>query len=268
MTARAALAERLRPLVCRAVGRVQVVVPRALGALVALLPPARRSARQVVAHAAAWTAHDREVLDARGEGPVWVVLGDSTAQGVGADAYDGGYVGGVLRLLEARDGVAWRVVNHSVSGARTADVVADQLPALRSTQERLGRADLVTAVVGGNDATHTGADRWRADTEELLAALPAGAVVATVARGWKEGKVRPHDAWLREAAPAAGLRVADLAAHTGPPYRGRYADGFHPNERGYEQWTVALAQALELPAPAPAHAGGEGAGGTAGRDGV
>ena len=49
---------------------------------------------------------------------------------------------------------------------------------------------------------------------------------------------------LRTRAAEHGLRVADLWAHTGPPYRGLYADGFHPNDKGYVQWADALWQAL------------------------
>ena len=33
------------------------------------------------------------------DGPLWVVLGDSTAQGLGAPTPDGGYVGQVLAGL-------------------------------------------------------------------------------------------------------------------------------------------------------------------------
>ena len=62
--------------------------------------------------------------------------------------------------------------------------------------------DLVTAVVGGNDAPHTSLDDW--------------------------------------------LRLADLWAHTGPPCKGLYADGFHPNDKGYRQWADAVAEALAL----------------------
>ena len=50
----------------------------------------------------------------------------------------------------------------------------------------------------------------------------------------------------RSCAVEHGLRVADLRAHTGPPYRGRYADGFHPDDRGYAQWADALSEALGL----------------------
>ena len=40
----------------------------------------------------------------RADGPLWVVLGDSTAQGIGASAPDRGYVGQLLRRLRERQG--------------------------------------------------------------------------------------------------------------------------------------------------------------------
>lgn len=201
------------------------------------LPLFDRSYRQVEEYAAAWSTANREALT--GSGPLWVVLGDSAAQGVGASAHDRGYVGQVLPRL----GDGWRVVNLSVSGARTRDVLA---------QWEAGRdlgADLVTALVGGNDALGTRLPQWLVDVDALLDTLPAGAVVSTVARGVFERKVRRLNEHVRRAAPLRGLRVADLWAHTGPPYRGLYADGFHPNDRGYAQWAAALAEALGLPQP-------------------
>jgi lysophospholipase L1-like esterase len=204
----------------------------------------RQSYAQVDAYAAAWEAANADGL--RADGPLWVVLGDSAAQGVGASAHDRGYVGLVRARLEEADGRPWRVVNLSRSGARTREVVDEQWPRARA----LGvEPDLLTAVVGGNDALGTALPQWRRDVEDLCAALPAGSVVATTARGVRERKVRLVNAHLRERAAAHGLRVADLWAHTGPPYRGLYADGFHPNDRGYRQWADAVAEALGLPAP-------------------
>jgi hypothetical protein len=49
-----------------------------------------------------WDAHNRQVLT--GSGPLWVVLGDSTAQGLGAPGPMGGYVGQVLAELRQRTG--------------------------------------------------------------------------------------------------------------------------------------------------------------------
>jgi lysophospholipase L1-like esterase len=197
----------------------------------------RRTLAQVDAYAAAWQAHNEQALAA--DGPLWVVLGDSAAQGVGASSHLSGYVGVVRQRLEQRDGRTWRVVNLSRSGARTREVVDVQWPAASELP-----ADLVTAVVGGNDALHTPEPAWRRDAVDLCAALPRGAVVATVARGVFERKTARVNAVLRAEAGERGLRVADLWAHTGPPYRGLYFDGFHPNDAGYLQWADALWEAL------------------------
>lgn len=198
------------------------------------LPLFDRSYRQVEQYAQAWAASNAAALER--DGPLWLVLGDSAAQGVGASAHDRGYVGQVLPLL----GPGWRVVNLSVSGARTRDALT-----------QLAGADglapqLVTALVGGNDALGTRLPAWLADVDALCAALPPGAVVGTVARGVFERKVRRANDHLRAVAAQEGLRVADVWARTGPPYRGLYADGFHPNDRGYAQWAAALADALGL----------------------
>jgi hypothetical protein len=53
--------------------------------------PFRRSFEEVEQYAAAWQAHNDAASAA--DGPLWVVLGDSAAQGVGASAYDRGWVG-------------------------------------------------------------------------------------------------------------------------------------------------------------------------------
>ena len=207
--------------------------------------PWRTTSAQVNPYQDWWDEHnDRVLAGPDADGPLLVVLGDSAAQGIGADEPDRGWVGQVVERLSERDGAGWRVVNLSRSGARTREVVDEQVPRLREVAADREVA-LVAAVVGGNDATHTDAATWRADADDLMAALPAGAVVATVAQGWRESKVRPLNEHLRTQAPRHGLRLADLWEHTGPPYRGRYADGFHPNETGYAQWADAVLKALD-----------------------
>ena len=193
----------------------------------------RRSFAHVEQYAADWEAHNAAALAA--EGPLWVVLGDSAAQGVGASSHLSGYVG----VLAGRLGPQWRVVNLSRSGARTRDVVDVQWPAAQGLPY-----DLLTAVVGGNDALRTQEQVWRRDVQDLCTALPPGAVVATTARGVFERKTRRVNELIRSCAREHGLRVADLWAHTGPPYKGLYFDGFHPNDRGYLQWVAALEEAL------------------------
>jgi acyl-CoA thioesterase-1 len=193
-----------------------------------------RSYRQVEQYAAEWEAHNAQALEQ--DGPLWLVLGDSAAQAVGASSLGTGYVGLVLERLRA-DGTPWRVVNLSRSGARTRDVVDTQLPAAEL------RPDLITALVGGNDAVGTPLKEWLRDIDRLVAALPPRAVVATTPRGVFERKTRQANAHLLELAPAHDLVVADLWSRTGPPYRGLYADGFHPNDKGYLPWADEVQKA-------------------------
>src|SRR5271165_7222808 len=49
-----------------------------------------------IAFAGHWQAHNEQVMRTAGPALLWVVLGDSTAQGLGAPSPDGGYVGQVL----------------------------------------------------------------------------------------------------------------------------------------------------------------------------
>jgi len=175
-----------------------------------------------------------------------VVLGDSTAQGIGAPSHDRGYVGQLRARLEARDGQPWRVLNASKTGARLRDVLTRQLGWL---DELDAPPDLVTCVAGSNDVA------WRPllrgtlrDLDTLLERLPRGAVLATVPRGLHPNRAQIVNDRIRAAGPARGLVVADVWAHTGPPWDGKLApDSFHPSERGYQDWTAALAEALDLP---------------------
>jgi acyl-CoA thioesterase-1 len=207
------------------------------------LPWFARSFDQVEAYAVDWERANTIAADAGG--PLWLVLGDSAAQGVGASSHDRGWVGQVRERLVVADPRPWRVLNLSRSGARTRDVVDDQWP---RAQQVLGGAtpELLTAVVGGNDAVRSGEQEWRGAVDDLCATLPRDSVVATVARGVFERKTARVNVHLRERAAEYGLRVADIWAHTGPPYRGLYADGFHPNDAGYRQWADAVAEALGL----------------------
>ncbi len=51
-----------------------------------VVPGVRQVHAQVAPYAKAWDAANATALS--GQGPLWVVLGDSTAQGIGAPSYD------------------------------------------------------------------------------------------------------------------------------------------------------------------------------------
>ena len=220
-----------------------------LGAVArALLPGVRRIHRQVPRYARAWD--EANALARTRTGPLWVVLGDSTAQGIGAASYTDGYVGQLLAILDRRRGQhgRWRVVNLSRSGARTADVLAVQLPVLEAIAAEQA-PELVTCAIGANDLIPTPTGVLVAQLRAVIARLPAGSVIATMPQGLRPRRAVVVNDMIRQEAPAAGLLVADVWRHTGPPWRGKFAsDGFHPAAPGYADWTAAFAEALGLPA--------------------
>lgn len=212
---------------------------RALGSL---LPGARERRAQTEAYASAWDAHNATAM--RANGPLWVALGDSTAQGIGASAHDRGYVGQLLGLLRTERDPAYRVVNLSRTGALTDDVLDRQLPALATIEQPVA---LVTCGIGSNDVLRRPKRLIVERFERLVAELPTGTVLANIPQGLGSGRTRAANALLAERAPAHGVIVADVHAHTGAPWTAKYApDRFHPNDRGYQEWVAAFAAALEI----------------------
>jgi len=206
----------------------------------------RKVHAQVARYAAEWESANDVAMS--GAGPLWVVLGDSTAQGIGAPSWGEGYVGQLLRALNEGAERPWRVVNLSRSGARAADVVERQLPAL----EALGTtADLVTCAIGANDMVRrTRSPLLEQQLRAIMARLPERSVIATIPQGLNGDRTEAANRLLRAEAPAAGLVVADVWARTGPPWHGKLAeDGFHPGALGYAEWAAAFAEAVDVARP-------------------
>lgn len=238
---------RLVALVTQGTGLLGRLGRLALDRLLGLLPVVRRVRAQVETYAAGWLADNDEanaVDDATGR--LWVVLGDSTAQAIGAAQRRDGYVGQVQRRLEARDGQPWRVVNLSVSGGRIADVVERQLPVLTAMGST---PDLVTCAVGINDLRRMDAATLGQAFRDLMSRLPRRTLVADLPQGIRRDQAREVNEVLHREAAAHGLVLVKLHAHTGPPWRGKFsADQFHPNECGYRDWADAFSEALGVPA--------------------
>jgi len=217
------------------------VGPKVRTWLGALLPGARARRIQSATYAREWVDDNRAALAS--EGPLWVALGDSTAQGVGASTRSNGYVLAVLRRLRAKRDPAWRVVNLSATGARAADVLDHQIPAMTS----LPSPALVTCAVGANDLLRTP----QADLDEVLrrlsARLPRGSLLANLPQGLSRRRSEAVNAIVEELVEAHGLVLVDLWRHTAPPWRGKFAaDHFHPNDAGYRDWVDAFCAALDV----------------------
>ena len=194
------------------------------------------------------------VQRAGGDGELlYVALGDSAAQGVGASRPDRGYVGLLAERLAATTGRTVRVVNLSLSGARSGDVLRDQIPRLAEL-----RPDVVTLAVGGNDVGRTAAATFRRTMDEVAAALPPGAFVADVPDflgGPRRAEARTFAAIVREVVAARrDLVPVELERGTGGlGWRDFAPDFFHPDDSGYAAWADAFwaAMAPRVQAPAP-----------------
>ena len=195
----------------------------------------------------------------------FVVLGDSTAAGLGASGPEHSYAAVLADRLGA---LGWRVemTGLGVSGARTKDLLGDQL---RRTKEL--EPDLVFVGIGANDATHlTKLDDVRADAEELFGELKGTGAEVVVAgapdmradafyeplrslAGWRGTRVTGA---IEDAAAEVGVPVVPLAKLTRPYFAadGEDAyggDDFHPGNGGYRAWADAIFPYLERAIGAP-----------------
>ncbi|HKO02853.1 MAG TPA: SGNH/GDSL hydrolase family protein [Thermoanaerobaculia bacterium] len=193
----------------------------------------------------------------------YVILGDSTAAGVGADYQQGIAVRTTAELAKTHDVT---MTNLGVSGARIHDVLVEQLPRAESL-----KPDLVLLAVAPNDVTHlTPISSMKRDllaiVHRLRAANPDVAIVVTgsadmstprriprLLRGIAGARSRAVNRMFASVANAKRLTFAPIAAETGPLFRKDPSlfgpDRFHPNERGYAVWTAVINKAIASAKP-------------------
>lgn len=179
---------------------------------------------------------------------LYVAIGDSAAQGIGASKPGRSYVGEVARHIRAVSSKELRVVNLGISGATLGIAIAKELPALAKLQP-----DIVTVSIGANDMASFEPSRFAAEIETLFAALPSHAIVADLPTFYflpVEKKVRIANQILREVAARHSLVVVPL--HEAMRRQGLWGvttqfagDLFHPNDRGYKVWASAFLAAVD-----------------------
>jgi lysophospholipase L1-like esterase len=198
-----------------------------------LLPGVGRVENEIKPYAEAW--HQRNLEALASADPLWVVLGDSLSQGVGASSIERSWVLQTCRALADR-GLRYRIVNLSFSGARVDDVLDRQIPALAGLAVA---PDLITVLIGSNDIIKRDLrarlpERYRA----MLSALPAGALVATVPR--TRGVQAEVNRIVHEAEDAGAVVAVPLHFAAGA----RAPDHFHPDDAGYAAIAVDFTTAI------------------------
>ncbi len=187
-----------------------------------------------------------------------VLLGDSSALGVGVDRV-ADTVGGRIAELLASEDCRVELSSVAVVGSRSADLATQVARALLGP-----RPDVAVILVGVNDATRL---RSPADAARSLGAavhrLRAAGVEVVVGTCPDLGAARAIAPPLRQIVGQLGRRVAraqasavwaaggvpvDLAGIAGPVFRADAGtlshDGFHPSADGYRVWAHALMPAV------------------------
>lgn len=182
-----------------------------------------------------------------GEGPTTrlLVIGESTAAGVGAPSHDEALAGSLARGIGGR--VEWQVLGRS--GATAQEALA-WLPEVSPAP------DLAVVVLGVNDTLRRTSPRaWARHLAQLLDGIPAARVVVTgvpsfasfpslpnaLARYLDERARRLDEAAQQVCDRPEVTWVSSVEGDRGVRMFAR--DGFHPSPEGYAGWAQSLLDA-------------------------
>ncbi|MGV8970716.1 MAG: SGNH/GDSL hydrolase family protein [Rhodoglobus sp.] len=178
---------------------------------------------------------------------LYVAIGDSAAQGIGASRPDHSYVGFLARSIRSRTDRTLRVANLGISGATLGLAIESELPRLAKLNP-----DIVTVCIGANDIANFDEHRFEREIAVILDAVPSHAIVADLPSFYftpGQKKARIANRILRAAATERGLTIVNL--HRLTDRQGLWGittqfagDLFHPNDRGYRVWAAAFEPAV------------------------
>jgi acyl-CoA thioesterase-1 len=173
---------------------------------------------------------------------VYVAIGDSAAQGVGASQPRNGYIGLIAGSIERKTGRKVQVVNLSVTGAKLDDALKHQIPKIANY-----KPNLVTAEIGANDMGSFDSKAFAVNYDRFLHALPAGSSVVSNmpyfgTRPQVQDNARAANQIIQRQTKQHNIPMADLYGNLqGKQSPLIYAsDWFHPNDRGYKVWYEAF----------------------------
>lgn len=192
---------------------------------------------------------------------LYVALGDSTVEGVGATSPDRNYVSRLHERLRAVYPSA-RVVNLGAGGATSADVL------LRQLDRAIGlRPHLVTLSIGPNDiTTRVPVATYEKNLETILGRLRYETTAVAVVNLIPDLAVTPRfsRSRLREAVGRQTIVFNEALERTGWAHRAELvnlyaasqrevplqpelisADGYHPSDAGYARWAELVWTGVE-----------------------
>ena len=186
-----------------------------------------------------------------------LVIGESTVAGLGARTHTQALAGRFAEQLSSRIGrpVRWHVIGRNgVTAKRTIDELVPMIP-----EETF---DYILVGLGGNDVMKLSSPRkWRRDMITLLGILrernPDAVIFITNCPMIKYSPALPHPIkfllWELSKMHDANIRefTSDMDRvfyyHQPTAFRvdGFFADGIHPSEQGYADWSEAMMKFFE-----------------------
>jgi lysophospholipase L1-like esterase len=207
-------------------------------------PAVRRIEGQREPHADFWDRWNAEAFQE--DGPLWIALGDSTSQGIGAADPRDGWIPQVLDRLQDTTSDPWRVINLGITGAQFGDIVEHELPRLAELRSTGHEPVLVTHLAGANNLMAPASwPRTIRDVNTILQALPDHSVVARV------GVSSPFNSLMaRRINRAIHSHAKRRPLHLFWPWDWPAKDGlgedkFHPGPTGYRYMTDTIFEKVE-----------------------
>lgn len=179
---------------------------------------------------------------------IYIALGDSVAQGIGASSPQKSYVGQIAKHIEMTTGRKVHIINVSVTGAIASEVIADQLPRIQGL-----KPDLVTLDIGANDINKKiPAIEFEKNFRTILAAIPTKkAIIAdlpTFERGPKQETLIAINNKIHPIIAEYGFQLSpiyDFTSVTIHDWTTYAADFFHPSDKGYRNWYASFQTKLD-----------------------
>ena len=183
---------------------------------------------------------------------VYVALGDSTAQGIGASKPQNGYVGLIAKELEKRFDQPVRTLNFSKTRAKLSDALERQLPLLEKCN--IPGDAIVTVEIGANDMGSFNAAEFEAQMDELMRRLPRQTIISDMPYfgGGRfkhlETNVQQANLIVHRLAKKHNFRTANLHEYTSKDnwLRDYAVDRFHPSNYNYKTaWAPAFLEQIK-----------------------
>ncbi len=190
------------------------------------------------------------VLSLDDQALVIVAMGDSTVQGVGSLKRSDSFISQVAKRVSAQTGKTVQIVNLSVSGADSGQLLESQLPKFKNVK----RFDAIVVAVGPNDITHKKSlESFLVNYETLLKQLPADkTVIANLPpMGPEDINGKNSYEWGQALKPVAekyNVAVALVFEKVNPranDFRIYGGDFYHPSKAGYKLWADAFEEPLQ-----------------------